>query len=91
MRFPAAFGFTIISTSSFTKTRLEYVRTALQSLFASLLQASLCEIQRLGVGADNTTNHSKIVGGHCVKIVGWGLDEPSGLEYWLIGNSWTTK
>ena len=33
----------------------------------------------------------KEVGGHCVKIVGWGHDDPSGIDYWLIANSWTTN
>ncbi|CAG2163327.1 unnamed protein product, partial [Oppiella nova] len=28
-------------------------------------------------------------GGHAVKIVGWGTD--SGLDYWLVANSWNTN
>ena len=32
----------------------------------------------------------KEVGGHCVKIVGWGHDEISDIDYWLVANSWTT-
>ena len=28
------------------------------------------------------------LGGHAVKILGWGFDEESGLEYWLAANSW---
>jgi len=27
-------------------------------------------------------------GGHAVKMIGWGHDEESGLDYWLIANSW---
>jgi len=27
-------------------------------------------------------------GGHAVKIYGWGVDEESGLPYWLVANSW---
>jgi len=29
-------------------------------------------------------------GGHAVKILGWGHDEASGLDYWLCANSWNT-
>jgi len=25
---------------------------------------------------------------HVVTIVGWGVDESSGLEYWIVGSSW---
>jgi len=28
------------------------------------------------------------VGGHCVKIVGWGIDSQSGMDYWIVQNSW---
>jgi cathepsin B len=30
------------------------------------------------------------LGGHCVKLVGWGVDTNSSLPYWLVANSWTT-
>jgi len=30
------------------------------------------------------------LGGHCIKILGWGVDTESGLPYWLCNNSWTT-
>lgn len=30
----------------------------------------------------------RYVGGHAVRIVGWGVDEDSGLKYWTIANSW---
>lgn len=30
----------------------------------------------------------KSLGGHAVKMMGWGTDEESGLDYWLIANSW---
>lgn len=30
------------------------------------------------------------VGGHAVKIIGWGVDKDTQLPYWLIANSWNT-
>lgn len=35
----------------------------------------------------NTTD--AIVGGHAVKMIGWGVEE--GLPYWLCVNSWGPK
>merc|ERR1711920_529677 len=29
-------------------------------------------------------------GGHAVKIVGWGKDDATGVDYWLVANSWDT-
>jgi len=31
------------------------------------------------------------LGGHAVKIVGWGHDDVSNLDYWLVANSWGTS
>jgi cathepsin B len=28
------------------------------------------------------------VGGHAVKIIGWGVDKETSAPYWLIANSW---
>lgn len=28
------------------------------------------------------------LGGHAIKVIGWGTDEDSGLDYWLCVNSW---
>lgn len=28
------------------------------------------------------------MGGHAVKIIGWGTDEDSGEDFWLVANSW---
>jgi len=30
-------------------------------------------------------------GGHAVKIVGWGTDEESGHDFWIVANSWTEE
>jgi len=32
-----------------------------------------------------------VMGGHAVKILGWGHDAASGLDYWLCANSWNTS
>jgi cathepsin B len=32
--------------------------------------------------------HGAALGGHCVKIIGWGV--LSSEQYWLVANSWTT-
>eukprot|EP00752_Nemacystus_decipiens_P008841 g7890.t1 len=34
----------------------------------------------------NTSGH--YMGGHAVKIIGWGTDEGSGEDFWLVANSW---
>lgn len=30
----------------------------------------------------------KFLGGHAIKVLGWGTDKDSGLNYWLCANSW---
>ena len=30
----------------------------------------------------------EFMGGHAIKIIGWGTDADSKLDYWLIANSW---
>nr|XP_018914012.1 PREDICTED: cathepsin B-like [Bemisia tabaci] len=32
----------------------------------------------------------KALGGHAIKIIGWGVDEQSKLPYWTVANSWNT-
>lgn len=29
------------------------------------------------------------LGGHAVKVIGWGTDDNSHAPYWLVANSWT--
>jgi len=36
-----------------------------------------------------TEASGSIVGGHCVKLIGWGTT--SGQDYWLFANSWDTN
>jgi len=31
------------------------------------------------------------VGGHAVKVIGYGYDKPSKLQYWIIANSWGSE
>jgi len=34
------------------------------------------------------TSGSKFLGGHAIKIIGWGHDDKSNLDYWIVQNSW---
>jgi len=38
------------------------------------------------VAAENST----WLGGHAIKIIGWGHDDNSNLDYWIVQNSWGT-
>ena len=42
-------------------------------------------------GVYSRTPTGVLGGGHAVKLVGWGKEDSSGDEYWLIANSWTTN
>jgi len=33
---------------------------------------------------------ASFLGGHAIKILGWGNDQKSGLDYWIVANSWGT-
>jgi cathepsin B len=33
-------------------------------------------------------NSEELLGGHAVKIVGWGLDDATKTSYWVVANSW---
>jgi cathepsin B len=39
-------------------------------------------------GGIYTHNTGKFLGGHSVKIVGWGLDKEKGTAYWIAANTW---
>jgi len=32
----------------------------------------------------------QLLGGHAVKLIGWGHDDKSGFDYWICANSWDT-
>jgi cathepsin X len=40
------------------------------------------------LGVYNSTEGSEAYGGHCMNIMGWGVDASSGLKYWLMRNTW---
>jgi len=34
---------------------------------------------------------NQFVGGHCVKVIGWGFNTTLNLNYWIGQNSWGTS
>jgi len=41
-----------------------------------------------GAGIYNSTDGTPKTGGHCIELVGWGVDRESRLPYWTFKNSW---
>jgi len=39
-------------------------------------------------GIYNSTEGSPQTGGHCIELMGWGLDKATGMKYWTFKNSW---
>ncbi|KAI6191290.1 Pept-C1 domain-containing protein [Aphelenchoides bicaudatus] len=47
------------------------------------------ELQHYKSGVYNRTSpNSRLLYGHCAKLLGWGVDEESGLEFWQYANTW---
>jgi len=42
-------------------------------------------------GVYTVSKGAKPLGGHAVKMIGFGHDEASGYDYWLVMNSWGTE
>ena len=40
------------------------------------------------LGIYNDTEGADAFGGHCLTLLGWGVDAASGMKYWLMRNSW---
>ena len=57
--------------------------------FCTILQAHI-HLSTYGSGVYTVSKGAKPLGGHAVKMIGFGHDEPSGLDYWLVMNSWGT-
>ncbi len=41
-------------------------------------------------GVYRKTAGAKMLGGHAVKIIGWGKEDTTNTEYWIVSNSWGT-
>lgn len=44
--------------------------------------------RRYPLGVYNNTEGSIPTGGHCMNLLGWGVDRLTGMKYWLLRNSW---
>ena len=39
-------------------------------------------------GVYSKTAGAKLLGGHAIRVVGWGVDSAGGGAYWKVANSW---
>jgi len=39
-------------------------------------------------GIYNSTDGSPQIGGHCISLIGWGVDRATGMQFWTFKNSW---
>jgi len=39
-------------------------------------------------GIYNSTEGSPQTGGHCIELMGWGVDKATGMKFWTFKNSW---
>jgi len=42
-------------------------------------------------GVYQRSKNAHLTGSHAVRIIGWGTDDDSHLDYWLVANSWGTN
>ena len=55
---------------------------------ASMFLVAAFEVYKKGVF---TTSSADYIGAHAVKIVGWGVDNSTKMDYWLVQNSWNSE
>ena len=89
-------------SSTFLTNQVYKVGSQIESKRAEIIQREIFEFGSVeaafSVYSDFLTYKSGVYvhttgsyqGGHAVKIIGWGVDSESGLDYWLVANSWNT-
>ena len=55
---------------------------------ASMYLTAPFEVYKSGVF---TTQSKAYIGMHAVKITGWGIDNATKMDYWLVQNSWNSE